>query len=76
MHLVGEMLNADGIGPVDAALWGLQEVLRNSEGKAHTAAQVEGYFSAAGFGDIQTRDFVPGVLRRVSGVKGPRTTGQ
>ena len=76
MHLVGEMLNADGVGPVDAALWGLQEVLRNSEGKAHTAAQVEGYFSAASFGDIQTHDFVPGVLRRVSGVKGPRTTGQ
>jgi hypothetical protein len=70
MHLVGEMLNADGVGPLDAALWGLQEVLRNSEGKAHTAAQVAGYFSAAGFGNVEIHDFVPGVLQRVSGVKG------
>ena len=73
MHLVGEMLNADGVGPVDAALWGLQEILRNSEGKAHTVTQVEGYFSAAGFERIEAHDFVPGVLQRVSGFKGSPT---
>ena len=76
MHLVGEMLNADGVGPTDAALWGLQEVLRNSEGKAHTVTQVEGYFSAAGFGSLETHEFVPGVLQRVSGVKEGSTTGR
>ena len=69
MHLVGEMLGEDGIGPLDAALWGLQEVLRNSEGKAHTVGQVRGYFIAAGFETVEDRDFVPGVLRRVCGRK-------
>jgi SAM-dependent methyltransferase len=69
MHLVGEMLDADGVGPLDAALWGLQEVLRNSEGKAHTVGQVRGYFTAAGFETVEDRDFVPGVLRRVWGRK-------
>ena len=69
MHLIGEMLSADGVGPLDAALWGLQEVLRNSEGKAHTVDQVRGYFIAAGFETVEDRDFVPGVLRRVCGVK-------
>ena len=69
MHLVGEMLNADGIGPLDAALWGLQEVLRNSEGKAHTVAQVRAYFAAAGFEAVENHEFVPGVLVRVTGRK-------
>ncbi|MFV0259154.1 MAG: methyltransferase [Acidimicrobiales bacterium] len=69
MHLVGEMLNDDGVGPLDAALWGMQEILYNSGGKAHTRAQVRGYFEAAGFVDVAEHEFVPGVLVRVTGRK-------
>jgi len=69
MHLVGEMLADDGVGPLDAALWGMQEILYNSGGKAHTRAQVRGYFTAAGFVDVAEHEFVEGVLVRVSGRK-------
>jgi len=69
MHLVGEMLHDDGSGPLDAALWGMQEILYHSGGKAHTRAQVRGYFSAAGFVDVAEHEFVEGVLVRVSGRK-------
>lgn len=69
MHLVGEMLDDDGCGPVDAAMWGMQEILYNSGGKAHTRAQVRGYFTAAGFVDVEEHEFVPGVLVRTCGRK-------
>jgi hypothetical protein len=69
MHLVGEMLDDDGPGPLDAALWGMQEALYRSAGKAHTRAQVRRYFADAGFVDIAESEFVPGVLVRVSGRK-------
>ncbi len=69
MHLVGEMLRDDGPGPLDAAMWGLQEALRRSEGRAHSEDEVCGYFRAAGFEDVTVSDFVPGVLKRVSGRK-------
>jgi hypothetical protein len=69
MHLVGEMLEDDGVGPLDAALWGMQEILYGSGGKAHTRAQVIGYFRAAGFADVESIEFVPGVLQRVRGRK-------
>ena len=75
MHLVGEMLEDDRSGPLDAALWGLQEVFRRSEGRAHSESEVRGYFAAAGFENVETNDFVPGVLRRVSGTK-PTTSNQ
>lgn len=69
MHLVGEMLNDDGVGPLDAALWGMQEILYNSGGKAHSRTQVRGYFEAAGFDEVAEHEFVAGVLVRVSGRK-------
>lgn len=69
MHLVGEMLEDDGVGPLDPALWGMQEILYNSGGKAHSRAQVRGYFTSAGFVDVTDVDFVPNVLVRVSGRK-------
>jgi hypothetical protein len=68
-HLVGEMLDDDGTGPLDAALWGMQEILYGSGGKAHHRGQVVGYLEAAGFSDVTATDFVPGVLVRVSGHK-------
>lgn len=72
MHLIGEMLDDDGVGPLDAALWGMQEILYGSGGKAHRREQVRGYFTAAGFVDVDEADFVPGVLVRVSGHKPSR----
>lgn len=69
MHLVGEMLDDDGNGPVDAALWGLNEVLLGSTGVAHTRAECIGYFEAAGFREVRVDEFIPGILARVCGRK-------
>ena len=69
MHLVGEMLDDDRMGPADAAIWGLAEALANSTGHAHTRAECIGYFENAGFVDVQEHEFIPGVLARVSGIK-------
>lgn len=69
MHLIGEMLDDDRGGPPDAALWGLQETMSNSTGIAHTRAECVGYLEAAGFVGVTVRDFIPGILARVSGRK-------
>ncbi|MEM7404323.1 MAG: methyltransferase [Pseudomonadota bacterium] len=69
MHLIGEALNAERTAPADAALWGLSEALVNGTGLAHSVADVEGYFESAGFTEIGTTDFVPGVLQRTVGRK-------
>jgi len=69
MHLIGEALNADRDGPADAAMWGLGQSIANSFGLAHSVAEVEDCFSAAGFGGVATVDFVPGVLTRTVGYK-------
>jgi SAM-dependent methyltransferase len=69
LHLVGEMLDDDRRGPLDAALWGIAEAIEGSGGKAHTVGQVRDYFSAAGFLDVAEHPFVPGTLTRVSGRK-------
>lgn len=68
-HLVGEMLDDDRTGPLDAALWGMNEAVCRSAGKAHTIGQCIGYFRAAGFHDVGHEVFVPGVLHRVHGRK-------
>jgi len=69
MHLIGEMLDDDRTGPMDAALWGLYEVLSNSTGMTHTRADCVAYFEAAGFSSIEVTDFIPGILVRVSGTR-------
>ncbi len=69
MHLIGEMLDDDRTGPLDAAIWGLYEVMSNSTGITHTRAECAGYLEAAGFTDIEISDFVPGILVRVAGTK-------
>ena len=69
MHLVGEMLDAARAGPVDPALWGLNEALAGSTGLAHSVTECRGYFERAGFTGITAHEFVPGVLTRVSGRK-------
>ncbi|HMM74100.1 MAG TPA: methyltransferase [Gammaproteobacteria bacterium] len=68
-HLIGEMLDADGGGPLDPALWGMHEAICGSRGKAHTVTQCIDYLRAAGFAQVAAADFVPGILTRVSGVK-------
>jgi hypothetical protein len=69
MHLIGEALDDDRSGPSDPAIWGLAQTLHNSTGLAHSLAECIGYFQVAGFTDIQVNDFVPGVLKRITGTK-------
>ncbi len=69
MHLVGETLNADGVGPVDAAMWGMAEVLYGSGGRAHTSTECIGYFESAGFADVHNVEFIRGTLTRTVGTK-------
>lgn len=69
-HLIGEMLDDDRSGPLDAALWGIGEALNHSSGKAHTIGQCLGYFRDAGFEKVTHDVFVPGTLHHVVGVKG------
>ena len=52
-------------------MWGLGQSIANSFGLAHSVAEVEGYFDAAGFSGISTTGFVPGVLTRTVGFKTP-----
>ncbi|MCB1746163.1 MAG: methyltransferase domain-containing protein [Gammaproteobacteria bacterium] len=68
-HLVGEMLHADGNGPLDAALWGMYEAVCGSAGRAHSVSECRDYFADAGFGAISDAVFVAGTLHRVTGVK-------
>lgn len=68
-HLLGEMLDDDRKGPLDAALWGMNEAVCRSAGKAHTIGQCIDYFNAAGFANVGDEVFVPGVLHRVHGLK-------
>ncbi len=69
MHLVGETLNADGVGPLDAALWGLAEIHYGSGGRSHSSAECISYFENAGFVDVENLDFVPNTLTRTFGRK-------
>ena len=69
MHLIGEMLDDDRKGPVDAAMWGMNELICGSEGRAHTRAECLGYFKAAGFVEVEVTDFVAGTLARCVGMK-------
>ncbi len=69
MHLVGETLNSDGVGPLDAALWGMAEIHYGSGGRAHSDAECIEYFRTAGFVDVANHDFVHGTLTRTYGRK-------
>jgi SAM-dependent methyltransferase len=69
MHLVGETLNSDGVGPLDAALWGMAEIHYGSGGRAHTDTECVNYFTTAGFVDVANHEFVPNTLTRTSGRK-------
>jgi hypothetical protein len=68
-HLVGEMIDADGAGPLPPALWGLSEAVSHSTGLAHSVADCAGYFEEAGFTDVSVNEFIPETLTRVTGFK-------
>lgn len=68
-HLLGEMLDPDGNGPLAPALWGLAEAVNQSTGLAHSVTDCVGYFEAAGFEDVTVAEFIPGSLTRVTGIK-------
>mmetsp|Transcript_63686 Transcript_63686/g.111117 ORF Transcript_63686/g.111117 Transcript_63686/m.111117 type:complete len:106 (+) Transcript_63686:255-572(+) len=68
-HLVGEVLRDDRVGPIDAAMWGMEELINGSDGRSHTETDVVGYFKKAGFTSITITDFIPSTLRRVTGFK-------
>ena len=69
MHLMGEMTNAERTGPWGPAYWGLGQAISHSQGLAHSEGDVIGYFTAAGFRDVQVVEFIPGALSRVVGRK-------
>ncbi len=69
MHLVGEALHDDRAGPLNPALWGLNEALSGSTGVAHSEAECKAFFAKAGFVDVAVHDFVPGILSRITGRK-------
>ena len=68
-HLIGETIDADKRGPLAPALWGLAEALSHSTGLAHSETECIGYLQAAGFSDVQSYEFIPQTLTRITGFK-------
>lgn len=71
-HLIGEMINTQGDGPLAPALWGLSEAVSYSTGLAHSTADCTGYLAKAGFIKITENEFIPETLTRVTGFKPDR----
>jgi hypothetical protein len=69
MHLIGETTNDERTGPWGPAYWGLGQAISESEGIAHSEADVTGYFREAGFSDVRVEEFIPGSLSRIVGTK-------
>lgn len=68
-HLIGEMLDPDGTGPLAPALWGLSEAVNYSTGLAHKEDECKAYFEQAGFKNISVNEFIPQTLTRITGYK-------
>ena len=68
-HLIGEILDEDGTGPIGPALWGLAESLSHSTGLAHSMSDCVGYLESAGFASVSAHEFIPHTLTRITGVK-------
>ena len=69
MHLIGETLHDDRVGPIGPAYWGLAQAIPHTMGMAHSEADCVGYMEAAGFCDVTVNVFVPGALSRICGRK-------
>jgi hypothetical protein len=60
--ILGEALNDDRSGPLEPALWNLDDALSGSHGDSHTVSEVCQLLRTAGFVDCEAGDFVPGLL--------------
>ena len=69
MHLIGETLNDDRVGPIGPAYWGLGQAIPETQGLAHSEADCVGYFKAAGFLEVAALPFIEGSLSRIYGRK-------
>lgn len=69
MHIIAENLNDRKTGPLIAATWSVHEALLGSKGRAHSNAEVIGYFEEAGFVDVAATEFVHNILQRVTAWK-------
>lgn len=67
--VIAETLNDDRTGPLEPALWALEEALWNSTGCGHTESEVCQYLRDAGFVDVTITDFISGILTRATGKK-------
>ena len=60
--ILGEALNDDRSGPLEPALWNLDDALSGSHGDSHTISGVCQLLQQAGFGECAVSEFVPGLL--------------
>ncbi len=69
MHICGEMVNEDWNGPLIPAMCAVHGALFHSTALPHTPSDCIGYFEAAGFQDVQVREFIPDILQHITGRK-------
>jgi SAM-dependent methyltransferase len=69
MHICGEMVNEDWHGPLIPAMCAIHGVIFNSTALPHRPSECIGYFEDAGFTDVRVREFIPDILRHISGRK-------
>ena len=62
--ILGEALYDDRSGPLEPALWHLDQALRGGLGESHTISEVCCLLTEAGFKDCEVSEFVPGLLTR------------
>jgi len=60
--ILGEALRDDRSGPLEPALWNLDDALSGSHGDSHTTSEVCQLLAQAGFRDCEVSEFVPGLL--------------
>jgi predicted TPR repeat methyltransferase len=69
MHICGEMLNEDLNGPLIPAMCAVHGVLFHSTALPHRPSDCIGYFEQAGFENVTVREFIPDILRHITGRK-------
>lgn len=60
--ILGEALNDDRSGPLEPALWNLDDALSGGHGDSHTISEVCQLLTDAGFVDCEASEYVPGLL--------------
>ncbi len=69
MHVCGEMVNEDWNGPLIPAMCAVHGALFQSTSLPHTPSDCIGYFERAGFQDVKVREFIPDILKHITGRK-------